>query len=93
VIHELATNSMKYGALSDPSGTLDITSAPEGDRIILTWQERGGPQVDAPEGPAGFGSKLVYRSMTGQLGGSIDYNWSEGGLIATLRIKRSRLTS
>jgi two-component sensor histidine kinase len=90
-IHELATNSMKYGALSVPSGTLDLSSKAEDDDLVLTWSERGGPRVKAPEGASGFGSRLVNRSVAGQLGGSIDYNWSQGGLIVTLRINRERL--
>jgi two-component sensor histidine kinase len=93
VIHELATNSMKYGALSAPTGTLDISSATEGNDIVLTWLERGGPSVATPDAPAGFGSHLVKRSVAGQLGGAIDYNWSEGGLIVTLRMKRTRLAA
>lgn len=91
VIHELATNSMKYGALSDAAGTLDISSATEADHIVLTWLERGGPAVEAPDQPAGFGSQLVKRSVAGQLGGSIDYEWAEDGIIVTLRIRRARL--
>lgn len=91
VIHELATNSLKYGALSAPTGTLDISSTTAGEHIVLTWLERGGPAVQPPEGPSGFGSQLLKRSIAGQLGGSIDYDWSEGGLIVTLRINRSRL--
>jgi two-component sensor histidine kinase len=91
VLHELATNSMKYGALSEQTGTLDVTSATEADQILLTWLERGGPSVGAPDGPAGFGSQLVNRTVSGQLGGSINYDWSEGGLIVTLRINRARL--
>jgi two-component sensor histidine kinase len=93
IIHELATNSMKYGALSNPTGTLDVASVTEAEHIVLTWLERGGPTVEPPERPAGFGSQLVKRSVTGQLAGSIDYNWSQGGLIVTLRIKRSRLAT
>jgi two-component sensor histidine kinase len=93
IIHELATNSMKYGALSQPTGTLDVSSATDGDDICLTWLERGGPAVEAPEKPAGFGSKLVERSVSGPLGGSIDYDWSEAGLIVTLRMNRARLAS
>lgn len=91
VIHELATNSMKYGALSIPTGTLDISSKPDGGDIILTWLERGGPPVSAPPGPEGFGGKLVGRSVAGQLGGKIDYEWSVDGLIATLHMSRNRL--
>lgn len=93
ILHELATNSMKYGALSNPSGTLDVTSATEAEHIVLTWLERGGPTVEPPDGPGGFGSQLVKRSIAGQLAGAIDYNWSEGGLIVTLRITRSRLAN
>jgi len=93
IIHELATNSMKYGALSDPTGTLDVSSAAEGDDISVTWVERGGPAVEAPGSPAGFGSQLVKRSVSGQLAGSIHYDWSEGGLIVTLRANRARLAT
>jgi two-component sensor histidine kinase len=93
VLHELATNSMKYGALSAPEGTLDISSIIEGDDILLTWLERGGPNVIAPEEGHGFGSKLVQRTVSGQLGGSIDYDWNEDGLIVALRMNRARLAS
>lgn len=93
VFHELATNSMKYGALSTPTGTLDVSSTSEADEICVTWLERGGPSADTPKGPAGFGSKLVERSVSGQLGGSIHYDWSEGGLIATVRMRRTRLSA
>lgn len=93
IIHELATNSMKYGALSEPAGTLDVSSATRGDEISLTWLERGGPAVEAPADRAGYGSRLVDRSVSGQLGGSIAYDWSEGGLIVTLRVNRERLAA
>lgn len=93
VIHELATNAMKYGALSAPTGTLDLSSATDGDDIVLIWLERGGPQVALPEGEGGFGSKLVQRSVSGQLGGSIDYAWDREGLIVTLRMNRRRLAT
>jgi two-component sensor histidine kinase len=92
-IHELATNSMKYGALSIGTGTLDVSSAAEENEVVLTWLERGGPIVEAPDKQEGFGSKLVRRSVAGQLGGSIDYDWSKEGLIVTLRMNRDRLAS
>jgi len=93
VIHELATNSMKYGALSKPTGTLDVSSASDVDHVSVTWLERGGPTVEPPESAAGFGSNLVKRSVTGQLGGSIHYDWSEEGLIVTLRMNRARVVA
>lgn len=93
VLHELATNSMKHGALSQPEGTLDVSSMSDDDHITLTWLERGGPIVEEPEHPSGFGGKLVERSVSGQLGGSISYDWAEDGLIVTLRVSRERLVA
>jgi two-component sensor histidine kinase len=92
IIHELATNSLKYGALSAPAGTLDISTRTPTDRAVeIVWMERGGPPVSAPPEPNGFGSKLVRRSVSKQLGGSIDYEWAPDGLIVTLRLERGRL--
>jgi two-component sensor histidine kinase len=93
VVHELATNSLKYGALSVETGTLDITSVSEGSEISVIWMEQGGPAVETPPEREGFGSKLVDRSMSRQLGGSLNYDWSMGGLTATLRLSRDKLTS
>jgi two-component sensor histidine kinase len=94
VIHELATNSLKYGALSSGTGTLDVaTKTPTETELELIWIERGGPAVTAPPEANGFGSKLVHRSVSKQLGGSIEYEWADDGLIVTLRLERSRLAS
>jgi two-component sensor histidine kinase len=90
VIHELATNSLKYGALSVPTGTLDVSCTAPGDEVVLLWTERGGPNVEAPAA-AGFGSKLVTRSMSG-LGGSINSDWSTAGVVITLRMNTDRLS-
>ncbi|WP_419814201.1 sensor histidine kinase [Glacieibacterium sp.] len=91
-LHELATNSLKYGALSVPAGSLDISGSTEGEETIIVWTERGGPPCRAPaDGGSGFGSKLVLRSVSGQLGGSIHHDWSPAGLIVTLRMRSSRL--
>jgi PAS domain S-box-containing protein len=71
-IHELATNSVKYGALSGPDGRLHLswTAAPEGETLWLrfTWTETG---VTPPEGPRreGFGTELVTRRVPFELGG------------------------
>ena len=92
VVHELATNSLKHGALSAESGTLDVSTRSDGDEISLVWIERGGPAVEAPRGAEGFGSKLVQRSVSRQLGGTIDHDWSEDGLIVTVKLSRARLS-
>jgi len=92
VVHELATNSLKYGALSAKIGTLDVSCAADvGKEVLITWTERGGPPVVAPTAPAGFGSRMVNRGMSAQLGGSIAFEWSKEGVIVTLRIDKDRL--
>ena len=93
VVHELATNSLKYGAISAPSGTLDVSCAIQDDEAVMVWTERGGPPVAAPPEGAGFGSKMVARSMSRQLGGSIAFDWSKEGVIITLRMKKDRLAA
>ena len=91
VIHELATNSAKYGALSIASGTLDVSCNAHDDEVVVTWTERGGPPIVAPAMLEGFGSKLVHRSMSAQLGGAITFDWSEEGVVVTLRMSKERL--
>jgi two-component sensor histidine kinase len=93
VIHELATNSAKYGALSVASGTLDVSCNANEDDVVITWTERGGPPIVAPAKLEGFGSQLVHRSMAAQLGGVIAFDWSQEGLVATLRMSKDRLTN
>jgi two-component sensor histidine kinase len=93
VIHELATNSLKYGALSVDTGTLDVSCAPDDDTIVIVWTERGGPVVEGPKGNPGYGTQLVNRTMQRQLGGSIEYIWSPLGLIASLTIDGKNLVS
>jgi len=93
IVHELATNSIKYGALSAPRGTINVACTSDDSEVAIIWTERGGPPVAAPTGPVGFGSKLVARSISGQLGGSISYAWPVTGLVATLRIDKARLAA
>lgn len=91
VIHELATNSLKYGALAVEAGTLDVTTTVGVDDLTLVWMERGGRTEHGSRGAPGFGSNLIVRSITGQLGGSISHDWSEHGLTARITMSRSRL--
>ena len=91
VFHELATNSLKYGALSAETGTLDISGTTEDDRVSVSWTERGGPPVVQGEHSSGYGSKLVERSISAQLGGSIAYEWSADGLVAQLEMSSAKL--
>ena len=93
IIHELATNSLKYGALSADTGTLDVSGVSDEEDTAITWTERGGPSVEPPNGAGGYGSKLVVRSISSQLGGSIDYDWSADGVIVVLKMKTSKLAA
>ncbi len=91
VIHELATNSVKYGALSCPEGVLDVSSRSDDDRIHLIWAETGGPSIDGRPELVGFGSQLVARSVSRQLGGELHYDWQESGLVVTIGMKPEKL--
>ena len=93
VIHELATNSVKYGALSSASGFLDVSSKIEGDQISLIWAETGGPPISEEPDLKGFGSRLIARSVSAELGGELDYEWQETGLVVTVRMSQARLAN
>lgn len=93
VFHELATNSLKYGSLSSATGTLDVSSHSDEDKTCIHWLERGGPAIAPPAGKRGFGSDLIERSISRQLGGTTDYQWSEQGLLVCIKLDRAKLTS
>ena len=82
VIHELLTNSVKYGAISDSSGVIDLNIAEcPGGGIDLHWRESGGPAVQAPS-RRGFGSTIIERSIPYELGGRADIRFEVTGLVA-----------
>jgi PAS domain S-box-containing protein len=80
VLHELATNSLKYGALSSPSGRISVQWSIERDGgLRLIWRESGGPPITAPA-QAGFGMTLLAQIIDVQLDGSHRIDWKPGGL-------------
>ena len=91
ILHELATNAAKYGALSSAQGRLDISwkrgSDPTKSEAILTWVERGGPPVTPPT-RRGFGSVLIEQSLSHALGGTSDIEYRPEGLWAQFRFKK-----
>ena len=91
VVHELATNSMKYGALSSPTGKLVISGLDRGEEVEINWQEMGGPPVISPPRTAGFGSRLVTASVEDQLGGTMSVDWATEGIAVKLKLGRVRL--
>lgn len=93
VVHELATNSVKHGALSSEAGTLSISSHSDDADLFIVWAETGGPEVKASPELRGFGSKLIARSVVSQFNGSLDYDWQPTGLVATLRMRKDRMAA
>ena len=91
VIHELATNSVKYGALSSDAGVVEVTCTDDDKTVVMVWVETGGPPVQKARGEPGFGSKLVSRSISLQLGGTIEFEWPTEGMIMTLSVSKARL--
>lgn len=85
-LHELATNAAKYGALSNDTGQVRISWSAEGDRLVLRWEEQGGPPVQAPT-TRGFGSKLLERIIAGDLGGESRMVFAPDGLICVISAK------
>jgi PAS domain S-box-containing protein len=89
VLHELATNARKYGALSRRSGKVVITARPvneDGQRVLnMTWHEVGGPPVD-PNVLRGFGSILIERSLDKVLGSRVHVEYLPKGVTAVIRM-------
>jgi PAS domain S-box-containing protein len=87
IVHELATNAAKFGALST-AGAVEIAWRVEEaaePKLVLTWTERGGPPVAAPA-RRGFGSRLIERGLSGQLGGTASLDYPASGLVCTIEI-------
>ena len=91
VIHELATNAAKYGALSRHEGSVEVRCSADADFATIVWRETGGPAVERRGASEGFGSLLVRRSISDQLGGSLETEWNEGGVKVTIRANLERL--
>ena len=91
-LHETATNAVKYGALSEPSGAVHIKWETRGDDFCLEWRETGGPAIAVSPSAQGFGSVLTERSINGQLGGKIDYDWQRSGLKLRITVPLDRLS-
>ena len=85
-LQELATNAVKYGALSRPAGSVEISwsaASRSPRRLQLQWAESGGPPVRAPE-RRGFGSRLIERSLAIDLGGEVRLAFNPEGVVCTV---------
>jgi len=84
-LHELATNAVKYGALSDSAGKIELRWAQgQGGEVRLVWTEVGGPSVRRPE-RRGFGSRLIERTLS-QFNGVARFDWRSDGLLCELTL-------
>jgi PAS domain S-box-containing protein len=85
--HELTTNAAKYGALSAPGGSLDVTwlcETRDGAPLLsIKWCESGGPAVKRPA-HSGFGTLMLKKIVARQLGADVDLSFGKGGLVCTI---------
>jgi two-component sensor histidine kinase len=92
VLHELATNAAKHGALSVPDGRVlvrwDVADGPA--RLVLRWQERNGPSVTAPT-RVGFGTRTIESAISHQLDGRVDLAFAADGVCCTIELPVDRL--
>ena len=80
ILHELATNAAKYGALSVPNGHVRIEwSHEQNGQLVLRWTEKGGPPVEPPT-RRGFGARVMENMVRGQFKGELKFDWHPQGL-------------
>ncbi|HEU0100217.1 MAG TPA: HWE histidine kinase domain-containing protein [Allosphingosinicella sp.] len=86
-VHELCTNAVKYGALSNDTGRVavawDVADSGGGNRLRLRWQESGGPEVTVPD-RRGFGTRMIERALAAELGGSARIEFRPEGICCTV---------
>ncbi|MDP3491996.1 MAG: HWE histidine kinase domain-containing protein [Hyphomonadaceae bacterium] len=82
-MHELATNAVKYGALSNDAGRVDVSWSVKDGRMRIEWRESGGPSVAPPE-RRGFGSRLVERGLAGEMGGTAQIAFEPTGVVCVI---------
>ena len=91
VLHELATNALKYGALAHEKGRLDVRWLVEGDRLVIDWREDGDGTADASASDAspalsgGAGNRIITGAL-GTIGAEVTRDWPEGGLHARIAV-------
>ncbi len=93
VCHELATNALKYGGITDPGGQLKVEWRVSGNRrarnLHLNWHETS-PNPNAPTAKKGFGTKLIEANVRGELGGKIERDFTETGLSVSIDMPLKR---
>ena len=90
-VHEMALNSVRFGALSVPEGVLRIDVG-VGNAVTVDWTESGGPQIDTPPEPS-FGLNMASTSIERYLGGSLLMDWRTEGLRASVQVPLENMTT
>jgi len=90
LVHELATNAAKYGALSSATGQVAINWSLSDGRLNLEWRESGGPAVSTPT-KTGFGMRLLLQAL-GQFGGAVEARFEATGLLCKMSVTLSENT-
>lgn len=86
LVHELATNAVKHGALSSDGGCVQVSwTRDEDGNLTLRWKEHGGPPVARPD-RLSFGMRVIERNVPDQLGGRSNLDWEPDGLLYTFTI-------
>ncbi len=98
VLHELATNAAKHGALSRPGGAVEVRwragrGTGEDGLLHLRWAEAGGPPVAGAPARRGFGTRVVEATVRGQLGGTVERRWERTGLVVEVAVPLARLAA
>ncbi len=86
ILHELATNAVKYGSLSAPGGIVELKWRVAGDRrdhFQMTWTEKGGPRVTPPQN-SGSGSRLISAGLNGTIDSAVEFDYASDGLRCTI---------
>ena len=91
LLHELATNAAKYGALSASTGVVHIDCSSKEDWLVMTWEERGGPPIDGPPNREGFGGSLARKIVANQFRGRFSNEWNSSGLSIRIEIPLAHL--
>lgn len=82
-LHELASNAVKYGALSNEEGRVELDWRRAGNRLYLSWRETGGPEVQGPS-RRGFGSRLLEQGLAGELKGTVRLEYPPEGVACAM---------
>ena len=91
LLHELATNAAKYGALSASVGVVHIDCSSKEDWLVMTWEERGGPPIKGTPNREGFGGSLARKIVANQFSGRLSNEWNASGLIIRIEIPLAHL--